>query len=235
MYDSQINISSIKESFFKTKVKTTDIFTRIASNSPYIVIAPHPDDEIIGMAGTLARLIQKNITGTICYITGQEHSRRGHEAMLGLNAIGIQDAIFLGLEEGDSQEIILDAIVKRIMLNSYGIVFVPSVFELHPDHISVTRAMFKAMSCCDYKTLVIFYEVWSPQMNNGICIIGDVYEQKMNALSCHVSQLKQFPLKELCLITNNQRYRKGPNFFAETFYIGDLQQYHKLLQFRQNI
>ena len=51
---------------------TFDVISNdLPSNKKIIIVAPHPDDEVIGLGGTLLRLLREKCTVEIIYMTTQ--------------------------------------------------------------------------------------------------------------------------------------------------------------------
>ena len=75
------------------------------SGERILVIAPHPDDEILGVGGTIAKLAEQDCEVTVLTVSGHlpplypvgvyertiEEARRAHEI------VGVSNAVFLGI------------------------------------------------------------------------------------------------------------------------------------------
>src|SRR2546421_7567653 len=84
-----------------------------SAGGPVIVIAPHPDDEIVGCGGTLRRHVVAGDPVTIVYLTRGENSRgfpwlspeqkrdtREREARASSEILGVRDVLFLDGTDG---------------------------------------------------------------------------------------------------------------------------------------
>lgn len=91
---------------------------KLCLNQLAIVISPHPDDESISMAGTIAKLIDFKFTVYIIYVTaekldikkGTNPSKRKLEAIMAVCLLGInvENIIFLDFEDGNLKEFSLN-------------------------------------------------------------------------------------------------------------------------------
>ena len=86
----------LEESFF------VPYNTSLLFKSPWLIIAPHPDDEAIGMGGTIILGIQNKIDIYIAFVTngeiGGDPNVRKKEAERACKSIGIEN-IFFGILE----------------------------------------------------------------------------------------------------------------------------------------
>jgi len=75
-----------------------------------IILAPHPDDEALGCAGTLALLNQEGVSSTVVFLTDGEclngapsaevAAARRAEALRCSEMLGCREPVFLGLPDG---------------------------------------------------------------------------------------------------------------------------------------
>ena len=104
-----------------------------------LVFAPHPDDEIIGMGGTLLKMHESGAVVTIVHVTsgdqGGDAQKRKAEARKVAKAIKAK-TIFLDLPDRkvratDETIQLVSEIIDEI---SPEAIFFPSPQEYHPDH-----------------------------------------------------------------------------------------------------
>lgn len=164
-----------------------------------LVLAPHPDDEVIACGGLIAQHLRENRKVRIVIATNgaeqgggasrEDESRRG-VATLGegaeLDFLGFPDR---GLDDGVSDRL-------RDVLRSFrpDLILVPSPIEIHPDHVALSHA-FCGLIQRDGTTFaelaiatVAFYEVSQPIRPNALVDITDVAVVKWNAIEAHASQ-----------------------------------------------
>lgn len=170
-----------------------------------LVLAPHPDDELLGCGGTLAQAAASDATTEVLvlYLTDGERGSadrahpeqvarvRREEASRGRTAIGIAGATHAGFPDGqlqacaDSVEWVREAMERF----SPDIAMVPAPLDPHPDH-RATSAIF-AQACQDssiVKTSVWIYEVQPCFPMNALVRIDCSEAAKSKALAEHRSQ-----------------------------------------------
>src|SRR5437016_1821426 len=86
----------------------------LAAGGPVMVIAPHPDDEVIGCGGTVIRHVRAGDQVSIIYLTrgersrgfpwlsaAQKQARRMKEAICSCSILGVTDTLFLDGVDGN--------------------------------------------------------------------------------------------------------------------------------------
>ena len=165
---------------------------------PWIVLAPHPDDETFGMGGSILKAAKKGIEIFVVFITSGEVQgdprAREEEAEAALKVLGVPKENLFFLRMGDRQldkkttelSYALREFLKRF---SYGTVFAPSPMEYNPDHRVVSRIAY--MIAKEAGLSVMFYEVLREGEVNVLIPISDSeMELKRKAMHCYKSQLK---------------------------------------------
>ncbi|HKR65279.1 MAG TPA: PIG-L family deacetylase [Thermoanaerobaculia bacterium] len=166
-----------------------------------LVLAPHPDDEVIGCGGVVAQHLRELSTVRVIVATNGaeagDAATREAESRRGLDLLGPADLRFLRfpdrglLEAGDALQ---DVLRNELLDFKPDLVLVPSPIEIHPDHLALAQA-FCALVQRD-ETLfaelaiarVAFYEVGQPLRPNAIVDITDVADAKYAAIAAHESQ-----------------------------------------------
>jgi LmbE family N-acetylglucosaminyl deacetylase len=183
-----------------------------------IVIAPHPDDEILGAGGTLLR--RKSEGGSVAWLIGTEIStaagwsdekvaRREREIERGRSVIGFDEVFQLGfpttqLDRFPMGEIVA-AISKIFQTFQPNEVLVPHYSDVHTDH----RVLFTAVASCTKwfrypsVTRVLAYETLSETdfsigheavfRPNVFVDIAPYMEKKIEAIDIYTSELGEFP------------------------------------------
>jgi len=196
-----------------------------------LIVAPHPDDDIIGCGGSIAKHCKAGNQVTIMYMTsgdagGIQYSKeelaalREDEARKAANHLGVNNLIFLRLADGyvefNRENLIrITCILREIKPD---IVYIPHSQEANRDHRITHQLLLEACQRagapffpeCGTQlwgvATILGYEVWTP--------IQDVYysedisefmEQKRAALQMHVSQLEYYRYDEA--IKGFNRYR----------------------------
>jgi LmbE family N-acetylglucosaminyl deacetylase len=174
-----------------------------------LVIAPHPDDEVIGCGGSLCLHADRGDRVVAVFLTsgelGLKHLSRDkawavreREAELAARILGLADIFFLRLPDWSVGEHLkrgalrLGPILKR---QQPGLIYLPHEREWHPDH-RITWPLVKcALSSArlNRAPLLRSYEVWTPlPAYDHVQNISTVMPRKLRALRTHRSQLGEF-------------------------------------------
>jgi LmbE family N-acetylglucosaminyl deacetylase len=209
-----------------------------------MVFAAHPDDDVIGCGGSLAKHAHEHTT-TIVYLTSgdagsMEYSKRAlteireEEAKKAASILGIKDLIFLRNPDGFLQcdkenSLKLANIIRE---KKPTIIYTHASRDLHPDHRTAfeltKRALFLAgaSSFQEVKgkpwlpTIAYSYEIMSPfGAPHRFEDITEFMSLKLEALKQHVSQ-KDLHCEEW--VEGLNKYRggsTGTGKYAEAFKI----------------
>ena len=167
-----------------------------------LVLAPHPDDEVIGCGGLVALHLRDGRQVRAVIVTdGAEAGDakiREEESRRGLRILGNVETEFLHFPDrclADESEALETRL--RDILNAFkpDLIAVPSPVEIHPDHAALARAfceliqsdesLFSALAVAQ----VAFYEVSHPIRPNALIDITAVADRKYAAIGAHQSQL----------------------------------------------
>jgi LmbE family N-acetylglucosaminyl deacetylase/glycosyltransferase involved in cell wall biosynthesis len=172
-----------------------------------LVLAPHPDDEVIGCGGVVAQHLNGGSTVRVVVATDggqagvpatrEEESRKALALLCGVgNPAG--EIAFLGYPDRELASH-RNELTQRLasVLREYrpDLVLVASPIEFHPDHLTLATTFCELIQ--RDKTLfadlavakVAFYEVGQPLRPNAIVDITEVAEKKYAAIAAHESQL----------------------------------------------
>jgi N-acetylglucosamine malate deacetylase 1 len=179
----------------------------IASLPPenVLILAPHPDDEIIGCGGSIIKHRKKGSRIFVIYLTdGRESNQnidhmvlskiRREEAKAGLRIMGCSEYLFMDYPDRRLCEYINECAKElSIVINDFkpDSIFVPNFLDAHFDHSAAAKILAKAIKKNQSMSKCYSYEVWTPIVPNTIVDITDVMTTKMDALREHKSQLSQ--------------------------------------------
>ena len=190
----------------------------ISSGSDILIIAPHPDDEILGLGGAISKLSSQGHKVTILTVSGhlpplykeevfEEHKSQAIQAH---KIVGAYASIFLEIPATfvkDQTIAELNGKIYEVLKNTQPkIVFLPFP-DRHIDHqVIFESCMVVIRPLHDGKCieLAASYEVLSethwnapaiePVFNPTITIdISDHIENKLSALSCFKDEIMPFP------------------------------------------
>lgn len=165
----------------------------------WLVLSPHPDDEVLGCGGLLAleaaagseiRVVVVSDGGAgLAPQTDCEHRRQ--ESRAGLALLGVETVEFWDYRDGAIP--IAGDIVQRYreLTASWepDCLLLPATSEAHDDHRRVSRGVLEALTG-HWQGELWFYETIQPNPTvNRHLDISTVYLQKQAALEAHASQL----------------------------------------------
>ena len=171
------------------------------------VLAPHPDDEVFGCGGAAliyaiqgAQVQVSVMSSGTGYAVGAEaeqiQSTRENETNAALQSMGIEAASFWRLPDrglGQCADL-AQRLFEQIQSQAYQVVFAPSLNEVHPDHLALTRALIAAFEMCQAAgqplPYLVQYEVGAPIKPNLLLDISKVWPRKLQAMQCFTSQLQ---------------------------------------------
>lgn len=166
---------------------------------PVLVVAPHPDDEVIGPGGTVALHHDAGDAVSVLVLTsggasvgrprGGAAIREG-ESRQALRHLGPRiTPYFARLADGALQRS-TDRIAELIGSHGSGAaaLYVPTLWDPHPDHLAVAKA---AKSCgLDDDVLILGYEVWGAGPITTVVDVTRVFARKQAALAEYVVALQ---------------------------------------------
>ncbi|MDR2337690.1 MAG: PIG-L family deacetylase [Deltaproteobacteria bacterium] len=203
-----------KKKYFPFCIKNTD---------KILILAPHPDDEVLGCGGFLLKYPQQC---TVVYLTNgclgdatlsREENIAIRKAELDkvMNTVGIKNYQYLNIPDKQMRRNLKQ--LRQLKLRQYDYVFVPNKYETHKDHKCLYRRV-KLLTLLA-KTKVAMYEVWVtlPHVSHYLNI-SDCIEQKRELIGLYQSQLKSTDYFKI--IALNQYRGMWPKVsFAEAFWI----------------
>jgi len=201
----------------------------IPENAKCLCLAPHQDDETIGMGGTLARY-NKNFK-VLCLTNGAKGIKtvshdeavviRKNEFSAAMNKAGVNDFDILDIED----RALIDGYekFKNTDIKGYDYIFLPNFIDQHKDHKAATILLYRLLTeIKNYnKDLKIgLYEVWSPlTFATSVISIKDFIEVKRDMLKEYKSQCEQRFYYEASLGLSTYRGLAKQQTYAEAFWI----------------
>ena len=183
-----------------------------------LVIAPHPDDEVLGCGGTMARLADMGREVHVAIVTRGMPPRFDpadvdavrKEAKAAHDLLGVSETHYLDLPAAELDGIphsrlneAISGLVARLAPDS---LFLPFIGDVHVDHqLIFTSGMVAARPRGGaYPTRIYAYETlsetnwYAPYVTPAFCPnvfvdISAVLSRKLGAFQCYGSQLQAFP------------------------------------------
>ncbi len=172
------------------------------SREDALIIAPHPDDESLGCAGSIIRHVKAKSRVKVVFLTdgdkgdfegrfGKEYVKmRRQSAERAMEILGVTDYQFLGypdrelfLREHDAA----DRLLRVVEAFSPGILYAPSPCEAHPDHKASFRLAWELRKKCEIP--LAFYEVLMALFPNVLVDITEEMEQKKRAIAAYSTEI----------------------------------------------
>ncbi|MDB5524079.1 MAG: hypothetical protein JWM58_1842 [Rhizobium sp.] len=183
-----------------------------------LVIAPHPDDEVLGAGGTIARLAGAGNEVYIAVVTEgkppvysrEAVSRVQDEAREAHKILGVKETFWLGLPAASLTETphseLNAALLTLVSKLRPKTLLVPFVGDIHVDHqLIFTSALVASRPHHEgYPELILAYETLSETnwnapyltphfMPNVFVDITTEIDRKLEAMKCFSSQLREAP------------------------------------------
>ncbi|MEO7886997.1 MAG: PIG-L deacetylase family protein [Polaromonas sp.] len=183
-----------------------------------VIVAPHPDDEILACGGLLAMRAERGLPSLVIAVTNGEAShgtvdpvacallgeRRVAESRAGLKALGVapECTVRLGIPDGEAAHMIPDiALGLLLLLKRDDVVLTTWGLDGHPDHEAVSAATRQAMttSGCSLLEAPVWMWHWASPDDvripwSRLVALGlpeSARKAKQDALSRHQSQLEE--------------------------------------------
>jgi LmbE family N-acetylglucosaminyl deacetylase len=189
-----------------------------ASGRPALVVAPHPDDEVLGIGGTIARLVNAGREVHVAIVTSgqppkfteeQTHTVRS-EAAAAHELLGVSETHWLGFPAAELAEHPHGTLNARLgrLISELGpdLVFAPHPRDIHMDHqLSFLSTLVASRPHqANYPETILAYETLSetnwnapyltPAFTPNVFIdITDTLETKIDAFRKFTSQVRSAP------------------------------------------
>lgn len=211
-----------------------------------MVFSPHPDDDLLGCGGSIAKQIDQGNEITVVYMTSGEagsleHGKeelaemRKNEAREAAEIIGTDNLIFLDnpdgfLTYGKDEIIELIDLIREVKPH---VVYVPHGLDVHKDHKVTNDLVIEAVERAGGPWFqecggepwsvqtVLCYEVWTPlQEISYVEDITEFMELKTKALKQHESQIQERKYDEAIEGLNGYRgAMTGQGKYCECFQV----------------
>jgi len=182
-----------------------------------LVVAPHPDDEVLGCGGSIVGHVGAGRQVFVVYLTSGERGSPWHapgelgvlrerEATEAMKVLGVpaENLLFLRIPDGGIDPAALDqvgAVVEVLRRIRPVLLYLPHPDDASFDHREAFRLCWRAAGMAGSRNFpewgpdphwvaaVLGYEVWSPIAGPGYYEdITDHLDRKLAALACYGSQ-----------------------------------------------
>ena len=187
-------------------------------NKSLVVVAPHCDDEVLGVGGVLAKYAEAGWHTSVIYVTKPSPHLASEErwavikeeATRSCEILGVENEFYLDyrvLELNSVPSYELNARINALFVKlSPSIIFSPSELDPHEDHKRVFNAVnvasrpvngFQPNLICTYETLSETEWGWNENKGsfspNFFVDITETLDKKVQAMECFDTQLGTFP------------------------------------------
>ncbi len=169
---------------------------------PVLVVAPHPDDEILGCGGAIALHVRRGDAVHVALVTrgegGGDPDARLRESRAAVGLLGRTEVSCLGARDGAvAQDASLPARLAELLARVRpATLYAPSPFELHSDHLATLCAVAHAAGSVPARLLL--YDVNQEGLASFLLDITPVADVKRRALQAFASQLGRVDLVDKC-------------------------------------
>jgi LmbE family N-acetylglucosaminyl deacetylase len=177
-------------------------------NGPALVLAPHPDDEVLGCAGAIMRHVAAGDPVKVIVLTdgagwlgssddAAEHAayvaRRRRESRAAAAILGYGEPVFWDYRDRElrQDEELLQRLIDVCREHHTRWLYAPSVVEMHPDHRTLALVSVEVARRLGEGLMLAMYEVGVPLPPNRLLDISDLVERKHQAIQCFTSQLAE--------------------------------------------
>lgn len=207
-------LSQIKNMFQKRKIENPILELNISEHKNILIIAPHPDDEVIGCGGIIQKYVSQKSKVILLFITVEDHrsivkpvtirgqNKRFLESKEAKKYLNYSEAFFLEIPERTINE--SDSTVDKIkstILNLFekeriDTVYIPNYFDLNPDHRIICKISLQIIN--EYVahnnsfllSSIFIFEVWGPVEATHVCYISkEEFNKKKLSMKCYETQM----------------------------------------------
>jgi LmbE family N-acetylglucosaminyl deacetylase len=169
------------------------------------VVAPHPDDELIGCGGTIAKHLDAGHAVLVVMLTSGERAasqagrsaddvraRREAEALAALGEVGLgpSDVEFLRIPEGGLERASPEPLRRALVRFGADLVYAPLPTDTHRDHVAAARMLAACLRGVPTVRAVAGYEVAATIPPDTVVDIGAQLERKLAGLRRYASALE---------------------------------------------
>ena len=202
-------------------------------SGPWLVFAPHADDETFGMGGSLLKAKNEGIETHLVVLTDgalggesedlvkvREEEVNQAAQLLGIKSLHCWSEPDRGLDHNES---LVGKITDTIRALAPAVVFFPGPFEIHPDHRATAFLVWSALQKLRGNGVVpeaIAYEIGVQNPVNLLIDVTEQYAEKKKAMAIYASQNSENNYQELVLALDKGRTFSLPAKveFAEGFF-----------------
>ena len=203
-----------------------------------LVIAPHPDDEMIGPGGTLIQAIRRGAQVQVLYLSKGKASQAEQvlsETRAVAETLGYTTRFLDYYSRAiPLDEVIISELASTIESFSPGIVMLPFLADDHDDHRRASHLLWLASQRLRQisKIQIWAYQVYTSLIPNVVVDITDVIDDKRNAIGRWKTQAESRDWAHFASGVNAMNSRLLPDSviprYAEAFFVVPAEEYDDL-------
>jgi LmbE family N-acetylglucosaminyl deacetylase len=194
----------IKKLVFFNLLKIFKNKTTISKDMTILVCAAHPDDEVIGVGGTIAKLSKTEDVISVIFSYGDKYpfwkaetdnkKKRMQESKSCEEILGIKKTYFLGYKDMEIKSNFDEALKKlSAIMKQYkpSRVFTHTKTDGHPDHRATHEITIESVKKSFIDTQILTFDINFFNFHKGLKVVYDItntFSKKMEALSVIKSQ-----------------------------------------------
>lgn len=177
----------------------------IKADTKCLIVAPHPDDEVIGCGGLLAKY-KEHFDVVVLSSAGVAYNGLSAKERSDVRIIEFNQVMdYLGIKnhwifETYGVPMFFEQIKQHIKsyleildFKKYDFIFLPYPYDSHPEHEYISKDLMKSLlkkNGYNPDTQIMFYEVWTPiEKPNFYEEIESVIEEKVKLINMYPSQV----------------------------------------------
>jgi len=201
-----------------------------------LVIAPHPDDEILGAAGLIIKAKKSGCHISIIFLTSgavDNYVVIEKEARQVSDKIGVDDVYFLRMLDGGIIDVNVDETELQKVVGKCrpDIISLPFIFDGHTDHI-YTNKLICNIDFEDSKKIDFWaYQIYSSIPTNVVIDITSIVDYKFDLMKVYKSQLNDFDFinwNKGLNAWNSVQLKSKQGKYAECYFVVPFKQYIEL-------
>lgn len=183
----------------------------VATDYNIVIVAPHPDDEVLGCGGLIARLVDEGKFPHIILLTGGEASHcqccsipagkiieaRRHLALEAAGILGLPESNIHFLDYPDGyiayEHVETDKLLTLLQDLNPKKVLIPHKGEGWPDHVNAAKIIKRVCNVpiIEYCVWMWYYNVWHLDWKNAAVLkmSSSEHKTKLSAVDAYISPL----------------------------------------------
>lgn len=188
-------------------------------HGPWLIFAPHPDDETFGLGGSILRAKSAGIHITVVVLTDGSQSspdsnrdkvmlQREEEARTACQMLNVDELRFWRQPDRNLSVNVelIDQVTQLINELEPKSIFAPSPLEFHPDHRATATLVWQAVEqCLDFKQQFYFYDISNFGPCNTLIDVTNEVDKKREVMTCYASQQSEHDYIRLVQALNTAR------------------------------